>query len=60
MNKLFNKIYRLMMTVVCCGFAFIMIATFFNIDAKLAILIALPIGILFSVIDWFEEKKRGL
>lgn len=60
MKNIFNKLYRLTMTVVCCGFVFIIIATFFNIDTKLAAIIALPIGILFSVIDWFEEKKRGL
>ena len=40
--------------------AFIMIATFFNIDTKLAAIIALPIGVLVSIIDWFEERKRGL
>ena len=60
MKKLFNKLYRLTMTVICCGFAFIMIATFFNIDTKLAAIIALPIGILVNVVDWFEERKRGL
>lgn len=60
MKNIVNKIYRLVMTIVCCGFAFIMLATFFNIDVKLAVIIALPVGILFSIIDWFEEKKRGL
>ena len=57
MKKIF---YRLLMLVVHCGFAFIIMATLFNIDMKLAAVIALPVGVLCSVIDWFEEKKRGL
>jgi len=60
MKKLFNKLYRLTMTIICCGFAFIMMATLFNIDMKLAAVIALPVGILFNIIDWCEERKRGL
>ena len=57
MKKLF---YRLIMTIVHCGFAFIIMATLFNIDMKLAAVLALPVGVLCSVIDRFEEKKRGL